>query len=119
MRELTEHRVNPANNEITLTAMGEPGAGGAHHRYHMRIGDALFAAEIVFQNGPIAETGVNGITEEVLLAILADRLRCFQEGPYKCDENAGALAAIVGAQVFLHKRTRGRMVRGVEGTSAV
>ena len=72
--------------------------------------------KILFQNGPIAEAGVNGITQEVLLAILMDRLRSFQSGPYACRENALALTKLEEAQHWLQARTIGRMKRGVEGT---
>ncbi|KVR99176.1 hypothetical protein WK29_30460 [Burkholderia vietnamiensis] len=71
---------------------------------------------MLFQNGPIAEAGVNGITQEVLLAIVADRLRSFQAGPYACRENALALTKIEEAQHWLQQRTIARMRRGVEGT---
>jgi hypothetical protein len=74
------------------------------------------SATILFQNGPISEKGVNGITQEVLLAIVADRLRSFQAGPFACRENALALTKIEEAQHWLQQRTLSRMRRGVEGT---
>lgn len=115
MRKITEHKVNPANDQITITVIDEPGAGGANHEYAVGYpnGDV---DQISFQNGPIAEVGVNGITQEVLLAICVDRLRAFQAGPYACRENALALTKIEEAQHWLHHRTRARMARGVEGT---
>lgn len=125
MRELTDHKVNPANDVISVRAMDEPGPGGANHHYEVALPDWTRAPDganakgiwdIRFQNGPIAEAGVNGLTQEVLLAICADRLRSFQAGPYACRENALALTKIEEAQHWLHHRTRARMVRGVEGT---
>ena len=77
------------------------------------------ATPIIFQNGPINEVGVNGITHEALLAILADRLESFQAGPYASDYNAAALDHIRSAQGCLHDRTRARMAQGIEGTHAV
>lgn len=71
------------------------------------------------QNGPIAEQGVNGLTQEVLLEIISDRLRSFQKGPFSCRENALALTKIEEAQHWLHSRTLARMQRGVEGTHTV
>ena len=126
MRELHSHKVNPANDQLAITVMDEPGQGGACHDYHitgfeqevefdvgmMRIDNVL----IQFQNGPINEVGVNGITHEALLAILIDRMEHFQAGPYACRENALALTKLQEAQMWLLERTRGRMVRGVEGT---
>jgi hypothetical protein len=120
MREIHEHRVNPANDTITIMVLDEPGAGGANHRYEVRLpaspqqGETRFSID--FQNGPIAEAGVNGLTQEVLLAICADRLRSFQAGKFACRENALALTKIEEAQHWLHHRTKARMDRGVEGT---
>jgi len=71
-----------------------------------------------FQNGPIAENGVNGITQEALIAVCIDHLESFQTGPYACRENAIALTKLQEAQMWLHKRTLDRMERGVEGTLA-
>lgn len=121
MRELTDHVVNPANDTIKINVVDEPGAGGANHAYQVLLpnskdGGEAFATNIMFQNGPIAEHGINGLTQEVLLAIVADRLRSFQAGPYSCRENAIALTNVEQAQLWLQKRTRDRMKRGVEGT---
>ena len=71
---------------------------------------------ILFQNGPIPDHGVNGITVEVLLAICADRLKCFQAGPFATKANACALTHIEEATHWLQQRTIERMRRGVEGT---
>lgn len=56
------------------------------------------------------------MTHEALLAILIDRMRSFQAGPYSCRENALALTKLEEAQMWLLQRTRARMSRGVEGT---
>lgn len=117
MRKLHEHRVNPANDVIDIEVRDEPGSGGAHHEYALLLPDRAETV-IRFQNGPINEAGVNGLTHEALLAILVDRMRCFQAGPFSCRENALALTKLEEAQQWLHARTRARMVRGVEGTHA-
>lgn len=129
MRELTDHKINPANDKLTIEVTDEPGAGGANHRYKVSgfnsatnpSNDVIGHRDstvLLFQNGPINEVGVNGITQEALLAIVADRLRSFQAGPYACRENALALTKIEEAQHWLLSRTRSRMSRGVEGTHA-
>lgn len=120
MRTITEHAVNAANDRLAISVLDEPGAGGANHHYRV-VGDpdSGVAVDILFQNGPINENGVNGLTQEVLLAIVADRLRSFQSGKFACRENAIALTKIEEAQHWLHRRTRGRMSRCVEGTHAV
>jgi hypothetical protein len=118
MRKIHDHKVNPANDLLDITVMDEPGAGGANHEYDV-TGGAAVPTFIRFQNGPIAEAGVNGITHEVLLAILIDRMRAFQAGAYACRENAIALTKLEEAQMWLLQRTRNRMTRGVEGTHTV
>lgn len=72
-----------------------------------------------FQNGPIKESGINGITNEALLVVLEDRLSGFQSGPYACQENAEALESIRSALATLHARTASRRTRGVEGTHEI
>ncbi|WP_336057361.1 hypothetical protein [Nitratireductor sp. CH_MIT9313-5] len=120
MRTITEHVVNAANDRLALVVLDEPGAGGANHHYRVTGDpDSGVAVDIQFQNGPINEVGVNGLTHEVLLAIVADRLRAFQAGPFSCRENALALTKIEEAQHWLHSRTRARMARGVEGRHKV
>lgn len=120
MRQLKGHTVNPVNEKLEITVMDQPGAGGAHHHYEVRIlqdvlgGDKL--CDIRFQNGPIKENGVNGLTQEALIAICIDRLECFQAGAYACQSNALALHHLREAQEALHSRTRERLQRGVEGT---
>lgn len=117
MRELHDHKVNPANDTITISVLDELGHGGACHEYVASHPD-MSATRISFQNGPINAdgNGVNGLTQEVLLAIVADRLRGFQSGPYACKANACALTHIEEAQHWLQQRTLERMRRGVEGT---
>jgi hypothetical protein len=80
-------------------------------------GPAQNLGEVRFQNGPIKENGINGVTQEVLLAIVIDRLRSFQAGEFVCRENAVALTLVETALMWLHKRTHDRMRRGVEGTN--
>lgn len=118
MRELHDHKVNPANDKLLVAAHDAAGPGGASHHYSIGWETGLTGStvEFRFQNGPIAEVGVNGLTHEALLAILCDRLRGFQSGPYACRENAVALTKLEEAQMWLQKRTRDRMARGVEGT---
>jgi len=131
MRKITSHKVNPANDTLSIEVHDEPGAGGANHLYAVYGFHALknpsadstcrdeTSLKVLFQNGPIGEVGVNGITQEVLLAIVADRLQSFEAGPYACAENAEALKHIEAAQEALLSRTKARMARGVEGTHTV
>jgi hypothetical protein len=120
MRTISEHKVNPANDTLNITVLDEPGSGGANHEYEISHAN-MPPTRISFQNGPINAdgNGVNGLTHEVLLAIVADRLRSFQVGPYACKANACALTHIEEAQHWLQQRTLERMRRGVEGTHTV
>lgn len=136
MRELSSHKVNPANDILKIEVLDSPGSGGANHCYSISGFDyarnksapslpsfSNFADEdttiILFQNGPINEVGVNGLTHEALLAILIDRLEGFQAGPYASPDNEEALYAMRAAQTALQRRTRERMARGVEGTHTI
>lgn len=134
MRELQGHKVNPANDRLEVTALDVRGSGGANHLYQIhgfntktnpsdpftsRHGSPATYMTVLFQNGPIAEVGINGVTHEALLAILIDRLEAFQKGAYACLENETALAHLRDAQAALQARTRARMARGVEGTHTV
>lgn len=119
MRQVTDHIVNPANDRITITVMDEPGAGGANHHYAVDVDGSENGMDVLFQNGPIAEYGVNGVTQEVLIAICCDRLRSFQAGPFASRYNAIALTKLEEAQMWLQRRTLERMRRGVEGTNVV
>lgn len=134
MREITDHKLNGLNDALQIIVMDEPGCGGANHEYVIGLlrneaGDRDLT-RISFQNGPILEAGFNGISNEALVAIVIDRMRGFQgqnppgEGhlpgyaPFKSRENACALTHLEEALMWLQKRTRERMARGVEGTYA-
>ena len=130
-REIDDHKVNPANDTLRITVDDLPGAGGAQHRYVISgfnnegntskflVDEPTDKVVVLFQNGPISDAGVNGVTHEALLAIVADRLRSFQAGAFACKENACALTHIEEAQHWLQQRTLKRMRRGVEGTHKV
>lgn len=133
MRTLTDHVVDgdSANHQLTIDVTDEPGQGGANHRYEITGFDtesnvsnsvngyrSRFSRDVIlFQNGPIKEFGVNGLTQEALLAIVIDRLRSFQAGPFACAQNQSALEHCQVALAELQLRTRARIARGVEGTN--
>ena len=128
MRYLTDHEQNDANKQINLKVEDEPGHGGANREYrayvesHPEDGGIVVERGLMtlsFQNGPIREVGVNGVTHEVLLAVLIDRMRGFQSGDYACRENGLALDALEKALHWLQQRTNSRVDRGVEGTHEV
>lgn len=123
MRSLTDHIVSGDQAvQLKINVIDEPGQGGASHEYAISwagpvVGGPDSFTEVKFQNGPIKEHGVNGITQEALLAIVIDRLRSFQAGPFSCRDNAVALTHCEEALMWLQRRTLERIKRGVEGTN--
>lgn len=133
-RKIETHKVNGCNDAIDITVMDAPGAGGASHLYDVRgfntgtnpscpftdrYGKPSDHTTILFQNGTIPENGTNGITQEVLLAIVIDRLECFQNNKFACIENQIAMDLIRSALSVLQSRTKARIRRQVEGTHTV
>lgn len=126
---LTEHQVNPLNEKLIIETRDEPNNAGANCYYRIsgfetstnpsvdEFGGQRMALHLLFQNGNPNDPaiGANGITHEVLLAILAHRLRGFQSGPFAHERNAKALAHIEAAMAELNARTAERIERGVEG----
>lgn len=96
-----------------------PDENGASHSYSVLLQTMQTGSEgafLRFQQGPIGEVGVNGISDEALFAILVDRLQGFQSGPLRCRENAVALTHLETAVLWLLKRKLDRAARGVEGS---
>lgn len=106
-----------------VEVIDEPGQGGANHLYEILINPAVdrrtSLCVVRFQNGAIGEAGVNGVMNEDLIAIVIDRLQGFQNGQYKCRENAVAITKLEEALMWLRKRTQDREDRGVEGTNTI
>jgi hypothetical protein len=129
MRLITQHQVNDCNKAITIGAFAADPKTGASYAYQLLInrghcdpelwGHATDELTLLFQRGPIAEVGVNGVTNEAVITILIDRLEGFQTGPFACDENEDALMHLRLARAAMFKRTKARMERGVEGTHEV
>lgn len=124
-RELTSHKLAGLNDQLLVHVLDQPGRGNACHEYQIRRfvtgtgdkNDDVELCHIKFQNGPVDEGGPNGISNESLLAVVEDRLAGFQSGQFACRENAIAITKIQEALMWLQKRTRDRLARGVEGTN--
>ena len=78
MRQITSHELNDVNNQIRVSVQDEKGPGGAHHHYEIKLPDGSLTP-ILFQKGGIVEVGINGVTQEALLAIVIDRLQCIND----------------------------------------
>ena len=123
---------NGTKKHTTVSAIDEPGCGGANHSYLImptkrliEMGEKGEKGEIAgsccvnFQKGPIKEAGVNGIMNEDLIAIVIDRMQGFQSGDYACRDNELALTKLEEALMWLRNRTNDRELRGVEGTNVI
>ena len=119
MRQIKTHQINLCNKHIGVETWSEPGPGGAPVKYRLSINANQFQSEqaiIKFQNGPVVvETDVNGITDEALLALIVDRIQCFQKGPFACRENEQALLKLEEGLHWLTARVLERQSRSVEG----
>ena len=117
MREITDHHDGHGLNEsIELFADAlDTNGGGASHRYEAEI-NGQRVLTLNFQQGPRNEEGSrSGVTEASLLAIVADRLRSFQAGPFSSRENALALTKVEEAMLWMKARADARAKRGVLG----
>lgn len=113
MRQLNVHKENPVNELVTVTVIDSP--EGAPTTYQVTV-PAGPNTTLNFQNGLVSEVGVNGVTNEALLAIVLDRLQAFQKGSFACRENALAITKIEEALMWLLWRTSRRIAAGTEGT---
>ncbi len=128
MRLIFEHHDGHGlNDAITITCdEQDPNGGGASHAYratiqvHSGIPFVEAAAEpvldIQFQHGPRHVEGSKpGVTEAVLYAILLDRLKAFQAGPFPHPENERQIAALEECLASTKRRADERAARGVLG----
>lgn len=113
VRNIVTHRVNPVNDQLVVSAIEAPNGEPITYTIGVPHGPDV---TLNFQVGPIGEVGVNGVTNEALLAIVLDRLGFFQQGEFKCRENALAITKIEEGMLWLFARTLARIHRGVEGT---
>lgn len=123
MREIYDHKSGlpaDASDQIRVFAADAPGPGNACHEYIVTLHDPVgpktvqTLAQVRFQKGPLQENAFNGCSNESILALVVDRLKGFQSGPYACRENALALTKIQEAIMWLHQRTKDRAARSVE-----
>lgn len=115
MRTIEYVKINDVEKQLVIEA-DERNEFGASHNYEIKIGtEGPTVAKMQFQNGPIAEHGVNGMTNESLLAIVIDRLEGFLAGKFPSRETALAKTKLEEALMWLNKRTLDRQSRGVEG----
>lgn len=132
MREITLHKGDEVNAGLTITADDRDELyGTTSHNYTLTRQISLvkspgeeseetsiaYVENIAFQRGPIKEVGLNGVTDEALLAVIIDRLEGYQAGRFACHETLQALGNAQQALQWLQSRTAYRALRGVEGTN--
>lgn len=107
-------RIHTDHNGVAVNAISTLSDGTAveGHEYVVIAGPKSTA--ISFQLGGVLDNGVNGLTNEALLAVLIHRTK-FLDGKFGCDENKRAIQHMEEALVNLEVRSARRMVRGVEG----
>lgn len=108
-------RIHEDHNGCYVTAHSKlsDGADVSGHLYSLHYGPST-SQTLQFQRGPVKDVGVNGITSEMLLAVLIDRTKHL-DGQFPCEENKVALEGIEQAAVAFAKRTADRLARNVEG----
>lgn len=113
VRELTTN----STRFTKVCALGAPDEKSNANNYYLiqKVIDNETVCALNFQDGPIADNGVNGIVMEDLLSIVIDRLNHFQSKGFACEENAQALTKLEEAMHCLNNRTKDRQTRGVEG----
>lgn len=124
-RSVIDHHDGHGLAESIQIDADAPGPGGASHHYwaSIRIAgeDSITSsfhhvADIQYQVGPRdEEESTPGVIDSVLLAIVTDRMRSFQAGPYACRENALVLTKTEEALHWLKHRADERARRGVLG----
>ena len=103
-RIIKTHFACEEDRQPKLYALGNVESGGAEHTYEIEN----------FVKIDFVTLDKLGVTNEVLLAIVIDRLHGFQTGEFNCEENEIALMCCKAALAVLKQRTRDRVKRGVE-----
>jgi hypothetical protein len=103
LRDIRTHETDGINKSISILVLDDADpVSGANNRYSVAM-PGCRSILIHFQHGN-QSVEINGLTNEVLLAIMADRLTAFQAGPFVCQENADMLAHIEGALLACGER---------------
>lgn len=81
--------------------------------YPINITEIMNCISFKIQNGPIKEVGVNGCQVDTVI----EAAKLILEGLNKNRENAVAITKLDEALMWLEKRTKDRVKRGVEGVN--
>ena len=115
-REITDHRMKGLNEAITVHAMDWEDDIGACNEYQITAhiplkpgnmtGEVGKVALIQFQKGSIKEVGLNGFSNGAFLAVVIDRLRGVQSGPFKDRKIDIALTHLEEALMWIQKKQK-------------
>lgn len=110
-------RIHTDENGVAVDAMSGQfdGFDVEGHSYQVLTGPS--AHHLEFQRGGVKEAGVNGLTNEAVLAVLIHRTNVLNKR-FPCRENALAITNMEQALMWFEKRTRDRQARNVEGVEA-
>lgn len=114
------HKINKVNASIAVEHFGYSTVGreeqgvGEHVAEDNRIFSDVDVWEVTYANGTLDtldfhlgdENVAHGLTNEVLLAVVAERIAQWQKGEHACRENAIALTKIEEALHWLGARAK-------------
>lgn len=107
-------RIHTDHNGVAVNAIHSHGDGQIVEGHEYQILSGPMTTTLKFQMGGVALKGVNGITNEALIAVLMHRIE-FLNRLFPSPENFRAIEHLQGALDQLELRTARRMTRGVEG----
>lgn len=104
-------------------AVDEQGNGGANHEYNIinlnapnLYNPSCILTTVQFQNGARRENdSIHGVIDSDLLEIVLDRMKSFQEGPFRSRENAIVITKLEEAIMWMNRRVEDRIERNVLG----
>lgn len=105
--------IHTDRNGVAVFAEGDPSLPKWGHEY--TVGPSYrVLADLRFQWGGVAKHGINGLTNEAVLAVLIHRIGVLNE-KFPCEQNELAIGNLRTALAVLESRTADRVKRGVEG----
>jgi hypothetical protein len=125
MREVTSHRTAGLDEltdslEIVSDDPDDKNGSGTHYYSVVQMLTGRQVAEVQFQHGPRNQEGSTpGLTAQALITVLIDHFESFQNGPFRCRENARIISYLEDAKNIMIQRVIDRKRRGVLGQTKV